>query len=125
MSKDNKQYVDYLYQVKKFHTTFKLPVGNYPQLLSQKQFANRVRLISEEFAEYCLAVAEEDIIKIADGLADLLWVVFGTAVEHGLPMDEIFRQVSESNMSKEGGYIDKAGKLIKPDSYEPVDLSWL
>ena len=117
--------MNYMEEVEKFHKVFGLPVGSSPQLIPQKQFANRLRLITEELSEYCEGVAEGNIVKVADGLADLLVVVFGTAVEHGLPMNEIFQQVSDSNMSKEDGYKDKAGKWIKPDNYTPVNLLWL
>lgn len=117
--------IDYLGIVKEFHETFGMPVGNCPQLISQKQFANRMRLIMEEISEYCKAIAENNIVEIADALADLLVVTFGTIIEHGLPMDKIFRQVGVSNMSKVGGHKDGSGKWIKPDSYTPVDLSWL
>ena len=118
--------IDYLGIVKEFHKAFDLPMGNQPQLLNtQEQFANRLRLILEELSEYCEAVAKGDVVSIADGLADLLWVVFGTVVEHGLPMDKIFRQVAKSNMSKVDGYKDSSGKWVKPDNYKPVDLSWL
>ena len=118
--------IDYLGMVKNFHKAFHLPIGNQPQLLNnQEQFANRLRLIIEELSEYCEAVAKKDVVDMADGLADLLWVVFGTAVEHGLPMNQIFKEVAASNMSKVDGYKDSSGKWIKPDTYKPVDLSWL
>ena len=117
--------IDYLEEVKRFHKAFGLPVGNSPKNLDLKQFSLRIRLIAEEFSEYCKAVGENDIIAIADGLGDLLWVVFGTAVEHGLPMDRVFKDIAKSNMSKKDGHVDVSGKWIKPNNYEPVNLSWL
>ena len=117
--------IDYLGKVKEFQKAFGMPIGEQPKSISRHAFARRLRLITEELSEYCEAVGENDIIKIADGLADLLWVVFGTAIEHGLPMDKIFEQVYISNMSKKDGHLDKTGKWIKPDNYKSVDLSWL
>lgn len=102
-----------------------MPVGGQPKNISRHAFARRLRLITEELSEYCEAVGENDIVRIADALADLLWVVFGTTVEHGLPMDRVFLQVHASNMSKKDGHFDKSGKWIKPDNYKPVDLSWI
>ena len=115
----------YLQAVKEFHEALGLPIGDRPQNIDLKSFARRVRLIAEELSEYAEAVSNSDVIGIADGLADILYNVFGTAIEHGLPMDEIFRQVHKSNMTKVNGHMDDSGKWIKPDDYEPVNLKWL
>ena len=117
--------IDYLKLVKEFHKLFNLPIGDKPKNLDTKQFSLRNRLILEEFSEYCKAVGENDIVEIADALGDLLWVVFGTAIEHGLPMDKIFEQIAESNMSKIDGHKDNSGKWIKPKNYKAVNLTWL
>ena len=117
--------IDYLEMVKSFHKMLGVPIGQRPRNISRHAFARRTRLINEELSEYCKAVSEDDIAEIADALGDLLYVVFGAAVEHGLPMDKIFEQIQQSNMSKSGGHFDKTGKWIKPDTYKPVDLSWL
>lgn len=117
--------IDYLGIVTEFHETFELPIGRQPKNISRYAFANRLRLITEELSEYCEAVGADDIVKIADALGDLLWVVLGSAVEHGLPLDKIFSQIGTSNMSKKDGHLDKSGKWIKPDNYKPVDLSWV
>lgn len=117
--------IDYLGMVREFQKAFGMPVGGQPKNISRHAFARRLRLITEELSEYCEAVGENDIVRIADALADLLWVVFGTTVEHGLPMDRVFLQVHASNMSKKDGHFDKSGKWIKPDNYKPVDLSWI
>lgn len=115
----------YLESVKEFHKALNLPIGNTPGQISREAFARRTRLICEELSEYCSAVSNNSIIDIADALADLLYVVFGAAIEHGLPMDKIFEQVHKSNMTKTDGHMDAGGKWIKPETYIPVDLSWL
>ena len=117
--------INYYAMVRSFHDAFKIPVSNDPVLLDLKSFARRVRLINEELSEYCKANADGDIVEIADALGDLLYVVFGTCVEHGLPMDEIFEQIHASNMAKIGGHKDSSGKLIKPENYRPTFHSWL
>ena len=116
---------DYLGIVKEFQEAFGMPIGNQPKIITCHAFARRLRLITEELSEYCKAVSENNIVEIADALGDLIWVVFGTALEHGLPMDEIFSQIYASNMSKKDGHLDESGKWIKPDNYKPVDLSWV
>lgn len=117
--------INYLDAVKSFHIALGLPVGASPKQIDKKAFARRTRLICEELSEYCTAVSNDDIIKIADALADLLYVVFGAAIEHGLPMDEIFRQVHVSNMTKTAGHMDAGGKWVKPDTYIPPNLCWV
>ena len=117
--------IDYCQLVKEFHKQFSLPIGECPQNISGKQFSLRMRLILEELSEYAEAIGENNIVKIADALGDILWIVFGTAIEHGLPIDQIFEIIAKSNMSKIGGYEDNSGKWIKPETYSPVDLSWL
>lgn len=115
----------YLQWVIDFHTMLNLPAGNKPKLISQKAYARRMRLILEELSEYSKAVSNNNIVEIADALGDILFVVFGAAVEHGLPMDRIFSEICNSNMTKKDGYMDEGGKWIKPPNYKPVDLTWL
>lgn len=116
---------DYYQSVINFHRMVGLPVATKPKNISGPALANRNRLMLEELSEYNEAVAKGNIPKIADALADTLVTVFGTAAEHGIPMDEVFRQIHASNMTKKDGHRDKGGKWIKPDNYIPVDLKWL
>ena len=117
--------IDYLGRVREFHEIFNCIRNPIPHLLSDKFALWRLRLIQEELSELTKAMADGDLVEIADALADLHFVTFGTDVAYGLPMDKIFEQVSVSNMTKEGGKHDASGKFIKPDTYKPVDLSWL
>jgi len=59
---------------------------------------------------------------VAKELADLLYVVYGTAVSYGLDMDPVFREVHRSNLSKVGGYKREDGKWVKPPTYSPADV---
>jgi len=70
------------------------------QQAQQSQIAFRVRLILEETAELLLALARRDTVEVADALADLEYVVVGTAVQFGIPHDRVFAEVHRSNMSK-------------------------
>jgi predicted HAD superfamily Cof-like phosphohydrolase len=49
----------------------------------------RTRLILEELAETYAALHENDVIEAADGLADLLYVIYGAAVSYGVPCSDI------------------------------------
>lgn len=85
--------------------------------------ALRVALIQEELDEYNAAQFREDLTEIADAIADLLYVVLGTAVAHGMDIDPIFQEVHSSNMSKFiDGHKDKSGKWIKGPSFRSPDL---
>ena len=63
-------------------------------------------LIDEERDELKLALDAGDVVKVADALADILYVVYGTADTYGIPIDACFREVHRSNMAK----LDENGK---------------
>jgi len=117
--------IDYQSMVEEFHDTFGITNSDAPTNIDRSAFARRVRLISEELSEYCKAVSADDIVEIADALGDLLYVTFGACIEHGLPMQSIFKEIHKSNMTKVGGHKDDSGKWVKPDTYVPVDLNYL
>jgi len=64
------------------------------------------------------------IPTVVDGrtMADLLYVIYGTAVSYGIDMDPVFREVHRSNMSKVGGYKREDGKWVKPATYSPARI---
>lgn len=111
----------YYDDVREFHRLWHEP-PLIPVFLDPKAWANRVRLINEEWSELTTAYALGDEAKFADSLVDLTWVVLGTAVVAGLPFDDLWAEVRKSNMAKKGGGIDKAGKLIKPPGWKPPDI---
>ena len=83
----------------------------------------RFDLIHEELYEYEKAICEQNLTEIADAIADLLYVVLGTAVAHGIDIYPIFQEVHSSNMSKFiDGHKDKSGKWIKGPSFRSPDL---
>jgi len=60
----------------------------------------RLELIDEERGELRAALAAGNLIETADAIADLLYVVYGTAVACGIDIDKVFEEVHRSNMSK-------------------------
>jgi len=85
----------------------------------------RIKLMSSELSELIDAIASNNLIGIADGIADLIYVVKGTAVTYGIDIEPIFNEVQRSNMSKciDGKLIkDSSGKVLKPDTYSPPQL---
>jgi predicted HAD superfamily Cof-like phosphohydrolase len=119
--------VDYLGSVREFHATFGIPAPDRPTgQLDPGLRASRQALMEEELHELLDAMGAEDLVDIADGLADLLYVVFGTAVAYGIPMDDVFAEVHQSNMSKLGPdgqpIIGPDGKRLKGPFYRPPDI---
>ena len=105
-----------------FHRTFDIAIGALPVVPDAATCALRVSLIQEEFAELREALHQQDIAAVAKELADLLYVVYGTAVSCGIDMAPVFREVHRSNMSKVGGHKRADGKWIKPPDYSPARL---
>jgi len=81
----------------------------------------RIELLAEEVRELCEAAKAGDIVKIADGIADVAYVVIGTAVAYGIPFDAVFAEVHRSNMTKVN--TPDEAKLAKGPGYEPPDIS--
>jgi predicted HAD superfamily Cof-like phosphohydrolase len=120
---------NYMKMMKEFHNAFCVPISTFPKLLSPEDTIRRLTLITSEVGELGDALRTKDLAEIADALGDILYVTFGCAVEMGLPMDRIFNDIHQSNMSKiwSDGEIhkDKGGKVLKPPTFTPVDLTWL
>ena len=105
-----------------FHRIFDVVVNPVPTVVDGRTRELRVTLIQEEFDELKEALAAEDLPSIAKEMADLLYVVYGTAVSYGIDMDQVFREVHRSNMSKLGGYKREDGKWVKPATYSPARI---
>ena len=108
--------------VAEFHRKFDIPISERPSIPPDATRQLRVRLIQEEFAELQEAMTAQDLPAVAKELADLLYVVYGTAVSYGVDMDPVFREVHRSNLSKVGGYKREDGKWVKPPTYSPADV---
>lgn len=104
-------------KVREFHDTFELNASDTPGNMTVDVAMRRYKLIQEELQEYAEAVGQQDIVKVADAVADLLYVVLGTAIEHGIDIDPIFDAVHAANMRKAGGRKNEFGKWIKPEGW--------
>ena len=111
--------------VQEFHKQFEIHVSPTPSIPDEPTQILRKRLIQEEFDELQEAMHEKDLPSIAKELADLLYVVYGTAVSLGIDMEPVFQEVHRSNMSKVGGHKREDGKWVKPPTYSPAQLDSL
>ena len=79
-----------------------------------------VNLITEEYKETIEAFENKDIVELADGLIDMVWVIMGMCNSCGINFEEVWQEVKASNMSKfvDGKAIkNEKGKIMKPESY--------
>ncbi len=86
----------------------------------------RIELIREEFEEFKQAVANEDVVAIADALGDIVYVAYGAAITYGIDLDAVLREIHRANMSKLGPdgspVLRQDGKVLKGDGYFPPDI---
>jgi predicted HAD superfamily Cof-like phosphohydrolase len=127
--------IDSLNQVAEFHRTFKHPVLPSPQIPSPERCALRVELLREELKELQQAIADQDLVEVADALCDIQYVLSGAVLEFGLgeKFVALFDEVQRSNMSKACKTKEEAEATVAhytherdtPCYYEEVDGLYL
>jgi predicted HAD superfamily Cof-like phosphohydrolase len=110
--------------VKAFHTAFKIGHKESPQAdLGTAKNKLRFDLMKEENEEYLEAANANDVVEVADALGDMLYILCGTIIEHGLQykIEEVFNEIQRSNMSKLGDNGEpiyrEDGKVLKGPNY--------
>lgn len=118
--------------VREFHEAYEMPVGtvnihnDFDKITKEDadRIALRSNLVAEEFKELINAESCEEIMKES---CDLIYVILGTFVEFGWDLEEAFRRVHLSNMSKLGEdgkpIYREDGKVLKGPNYKKPDLS--
>lgn len=113
--------------VGKFHRAFGLGISDQPVAdLGQDKNRLRFNLMAEENEEYLEAAESNDLVEVADALGDMLYILCGTILEHGMQhkIEEVFEEIQRSNMSKLGEdgrpIYREDGKVMKgPDYFKP------
>jgi len=113
--------------VELFHNAFGLGVSQWPLAdLGPEKNRLRFKLMEEENLEYLHAAQQGDLIEVADALGDMLYILCGTILEHGMQhkIEAVFEEIQKSNMSKlgaDGKPIHREdGKVLKgPDYFSP------
>jgi predicted HAD superfamily Cof-like phosphohydrolase len=108
--------------VYEFHSKYGCALSDKPIIPDHKTLLLRSRLIVEEAGEFMKAASIGDMDGMADALADLLYVTYGTAVVMGLDMEPICDEVQRSNMTKDGGGKDSGGKIMKGPNFEEPQI---
>ena len=138
------RYVTLRDQVREFHVTMGVPAdAAKPTVIPDKRVRLRAALIAEEFVETMAAMLKidaqwlhgqlsqmvesatvcVDMVELADGLADLDYVVEGTRLEMGIDGEPIAAEVHRSNMAKFAGEVAPNGKRLKPPGWTPPDIA--
>ncbi|WP_422861527.1 hypothetical protein [Flagellimonas sp. W118] len=115
--------------VELFHNSFGLGVSQEPKANLGEQI-NRLRfnLMDEENKEYLEAANDNDLVEVADALGDMLYILCGTILEHGMQykIEEVFEEIQRSNMSKLGKdgkpIYREDGKVLKGPNYFKPDI---
>lgn len=118
-----------------FHTAFgQKPLIEEDAYGRAKALDLRMSLITEEFHEVMDELLDAkngklNLQNLAKELADLCVVAIGTAQLMEIPFTPVFEEVMRSNMSKVGpdGKVTRRadGKVLKPKTYRPADLSFM
>ncbi len=115
--------------VELFHKSFGLGVLQEPKAdLGESKNKLRFNLMDEENKEYLEAANDGDLIEVADALGDMLYILCGTILEHGMQykIEEVFEEIQRSNMSKLGAdgqpIYREDGKVLKGPNYFKPDI---
>ncbi len=112
-----------------FHEAFGLGIQNAPTArLDTNRNLLRYKLMREENEEYLDAANNQDLVEVADALGDMLYILCGTIIEHGMQhkIEEVFNEIQKSNMSKLGAdgkpIYREDGKVLKGPNYFKPDI---
>ena len=131
--------------VRQFHETYNLPIIENDPNANRERIHMRLGLVVEECCELIGAsygtrareIMEEafkeartaddgtrDTVEVADALGDIAYVVYGMALELGIPMQSVLAEIQGSNLSKLGAdgkpIYREDGKVLKgPNYYRP------
>ena len=115
---------DKIKAVELFHNAFGLGVSETLQAdLGESKNNLRFNLMDEENREYLEAAQNNDLVEVADALGDMLYILCGTILEHGMQykIEEVFNEIQRSNMSKLGAdgkpIYREDGKVLKGPNY--------
>ncbi len=133
--------------VRQFHEIYGLPIVTDGPNADRERIHLRLRLVAEEFSElvtasYGRAAGERivaafreaeqmddhtrDTVEVADALGDLVYVIYGMALELGIPMRDVLAEIQASNLSKLGDdgkpIYREDGKVLKGSHYFRPDL---
>ena len=112
--------------VRAFHEAFDLPRQGRPSVVPAEVAAQRQRLLLDEVSELSDAVEAGHLAEIAQELADVIYVAYGTALAYGVNLDAVVGEVHRANMTKlglDGRPLVRNGKVVKGPRFQPPDVA--
>jgi len=110
--------------VGEFHRAFGIESADSPTVnISKETVMLRYNLMKGENEEYLEAAQNKDLVEVADALGDMLYILCGTILSHGMQhkISEVFDEIQRSNMSKLGAdgqpIYREDGKVLKGPNY--------
>lgn len=107
-----------------FHNAFGITNRETPiAFTNDKEIKLRFDLMAEENEEYFEAAKNNDLVEVADALGDMLYILCGTMLSHGMQdkIEAVFNEIQRSNMSKLGAdgkpIYREDGKVMKGPNY--------
>lgn len=110
--------------VRRFHKKFGFTLNEIPTNIDRELGMIRHKHTLREMDELREAIETGNLTKIADALADSLYLLYGTAVAYGIDLEPVFAEIHRSNMTKDRPNPDKDvdAKALKGENYSPPDL---
>ena len=110
-----------------FHRACDVPVLSGAAIPSPDRVKLRRDLLAEEYGELDRGVEAGDLVEIADGLVDMIYIAIGTALEYGIDLPAVWDEIHASNMRKVDpatGKVEKRedGKVMKPAGWTPPNV---
>lgn len=96
--------------------------------INEEQFKMYASLITEEYDELQVALANKDAVETLDALTDILVVTIGAMNSMGADGEGAWREVMATNFAKIDRQLGKVrrredGKILKPEGWEPPKLA--
>ena len=114
--------MDWYQDVRDFHAKHGLLIGDRPTFPDQNEIQFRENLILEEIKETLQAIQDRNLVELADGIADSIYVLLGCAISFGVDLRPVWEEVQKSNMSKDTGDKRGDGKVVKGPNFQPPNI---
>lgn len=124
----------YFQQYNQFADACDIPLGKLNEAPNQAAISLAKALIREEYEKELVpallkfesAPSLENLVEVADGIADTIYVLCQLARVLGVPLDDVWRAVHSSNLRKvgpSGKVLRRAdGKILKPEGWQPPNI---
>lgn len=118
-------YTDY----NQFADACDIPKGHIDQRPNQEAIRLALTLVDEEWNKetlpelykYLREPSRENLVEVADGIVDTIYVLCQLARSVGIDLDRHWDEVQRANMRKVEGGVRKRedGKVLKPEGWQP------